>query len=121
MEIFNIGVLEFLFILLLAFIILGPKKAVELAGEVGRWVKDFVKSPIWREIVNTSKDIQDIPRKLMDEAEVQQAIEDLELTTREVNEQIQQTKLNKEGVGAIFPPELSQETDSPVDDDPEKA
>jgi Sec-independent protein translocase protein TatA len=121
MEIFNVGVLEFLFILLLAFIILGPKKAVELAGEVGRWVKDFVKSPIWREIVNTSKDIQDIPRKLMDEAEVQQTMEDLERTTREVNEQIRQTKLDKDGVGTILPPDMPQEPDSLAGEEPDKA
>ena len=117
MEIFNVGILEFLVILLLAFLILGPKKAVEMAGEVGRWVKDFVKSPIWKEIVNTSKDIKDIPRKLMDDAEVQRTIEDLEQTTREINEQIQQSGLNEEGVGTILPPSLSEEEESPQDGD----
>lgn len=121
MEIFNIGILELLFILLLAFIILGPKKAVELAGEVGRWVKDFVKSPFWKEIVNTSKDIKDIPRKLMDDAEVQRTIEDLERTTREVNEQIHQSGINKGGVGSILPPTLSTEQESSKDEDPDKA
>lgn len=120
MEIFNIGILEFLFLLLLAFIILGPKKAVELAGEVGRWVKDFIKSPFWKEIVNTSKDIKDIPRKLMDDAEIQHTIEDLERTTREVNEQLQQSRINKEGVGSILPPSLSAEQESSDEHKPNK-
>ena len=116
MEIFNIGILEFLFILLLAFIILGPKKAVEMAGYIGRWVKDFVKSPFWREIVNTSKDIKDIPKKLLDDAEIQRAIDEINRTTREVNEQIQ-----RESVGSILPPPLTDDQKNSVDDEPDKA
>ncbi|MBG0786873.1 MAG: twin-arginine translocase TatA/TatE family subunit [Anaerolineaceae bacterium] len=116
MEIFNIGILEFLFILLLAFIILGPKKAVELAGEVGRWVKDFVKSPFWREIVNTSKEIKDIPRKLMDEAEVQQTIDEINRTTTEVNQQLHQNS-----VGTILPPPFTENPDDPDTEEPDKA
>lgn len=116
MEIFNIGILEFLFILLLAFIILGPKKAIELAGEVGRWVKDFVKSPFWREIVNTSRDIKDIPKKLMDDAEVQRTIDEINRTTQQVNQQIHQ-----DGVGTIFPPPSQEATHNSTDDTPDKA
>ena len=115
MEIFNVGILEFLFILLLAFIILGPKKAVELAGEVGRWVKDFVKSPFWREIVNTSRDIKDIPRKLMDDAEVQRTIDEINRTTTEVNQQ-----LNQDTVGTILPPPTSENPDKTDSGEPDK-
>lgn len=116
MEIFNIGVPEFIFILLLAFIVLGPKKAVELAGDVGRWVKDFVKSPFWREIVNTSKDIKDIPKKLMDDAEVQRTIDEINRTTREVREQFHQ-----DGIGTILPPPSPSAQEPILDDPPDKA
>lgn len=88
MEILNIGAPELLFIILLAFIILGPKRAVELAGQVGRWVRDLVKSPVWKDIVATSKNIKDIPRKIMDEAEIQETIDEIERSTREINQEV---------------------------------
>lgn len=78
MELFNIGALEFVFIFLLAFIILGPKKVVEHAGVVGKWVRDLMKSPLWKEIVTTTKDIKDIPRKIMDDAEIQSTIDEID-------------------------------------------
>jgi len=96
MEILNIGALELLFIILLAFIILGPKKAVEIAGQVGRWVRNLIKSPFWRDIVSTSKDIRDIPRKMMDDAEIQKTIDEIERTTREVNANLKKSPMEEE-------------------------
>jgi Sec-independent protein translocase protein TatA len=74
-KIFNLGLLEIVFIVLLAFIVLGPEKAVEEAGNLGRWVRKIIKSPFWRDLVSTSRDIQDIPRKIMDDAEIQKTLE----------------------------------------------
>lgn len=88
MEVFNIGALEVVFIVLLAFIVLGPQKAVEAAGDLGRWIRKVVKSPFWRNLVSTSQDIKDIPRKLMDDAEIQQTLEEIERSTREMNTQL---------------------------------
>ena len=39
MKIFNVGALELVFILLLAFIVLGPEKAIKAAGDMARWIK----------------------------------------------------------------------------------
>ena len=78
MKFLNIGVLEFLFILLLALIILGPRKAVKTAGDIGSWVKEFLSSPFWQDLQKTSKEIQDLPKKMMDEAEIQKTIEELD-------------------------------------------
>jgi Sec-independent protein translocase protein TatA len=114
MEIFNVGILEFLFLLLLAFLVLGPKKTVELAGEVGRWLKEFVKSPFWQDIVRTSQDIKEMPRKLMDDAEIKKTIEEIESATRVVNEQIHEPG-NEDGVGTILPPD-SEKPDERVND-----
>lgn len=36
MELFNIGPLELLFLLALAILVVGPQRAVELAGQLGR-------------------------------------------------------------------------------------
>jgi len=78
MELFNVGALEFLFILLLALIVLGPRKAVQTAGEIGRWVKKLFESEFWLDLQKTSREFQDLPRKVMDEAEIQKTIEELD-------------------------------------------
>ena len=84
MQIFNVGVLEILFILILAFVVLGPRKTIKTARDVGVWVRNLAKSPIWRDIVSASSEIRDLPRKLMDDAEVQKMVEELDLSAQEV-------------------------------------
>lgn len=86
MKIFNVGVLEIFFILLLAMIVLGPKKAVETAGDVGRWIKKLMKSQFWKDLMMTSREIQDLPKKFMDEAEIQRTIEELDRTSNTFTE-----------------------------------
>ena len=83
MQLFNVGALEFIFILLLAFIVLGPKKAIKTAGEVGRWIKKLVSSQFWQDLMATSREIQDFPKKVMEQAEIQKTIEDLDRSKRE--------------------------------------
>jgi Sec-independent protein translocase protein TatA len=78
MELFNVGILEFLFVIVLAFIVLGPKKAIKIAGEVGAWIRDFLNSPMWKDIMKTSRDIRDIPRKITDDAEIQRALKGID-------------------------------------------
>jgi len=78
MKFLNVGALEFVFILLLALIILGPRKAVKTAGDVGRWVKDLFQSEFWQDLQQTTREIQDLPKKMMDEAEIQRTIEELD-------------------------------------------
>jgi len=85
MKFLNVGILELLFILLLALIVLGPRKAIQAAGDVGRWIKQIVSSDFWREIVTTSREIKELPKKLMDEVELQKTIEELDRSTAEVN------------------------------------
>jgi Sec-independent protein translocase protein TatA len=83
MEFLNIGVWELLFILLIAFIVLGPRKAIKTAGDVGRWIRDLVNSPIWRDIMSTSREIRDLPKKVMDDEEIRRTIADLDRSTQD--------------------------------------
>ena len=93
MKFLNVGILELLFILLLALIVLGPRKAIQAAGEVGRWIKQIVSSDFWREIVTTSREIKELPKKLMDEAELQKTIEELDRSTAEVNAALKENSI----------------------------
>lgn len=96
MQVFNVGALEVLFILILAFIVLGPKKAIKTARDIGAWIRNVVRSPIWRDIVHTSSEIREFPKKVMDDADLSNLMAELDLTTEEVKEILNQTRSETE-------------------------
>jgi Sec-independent protein translocase protein TatA len=67
MEIFNIGLPELLFIALIMIIVLGPDQSVSYMKSLARFVRKLVRSPLWAEILNTSREIKDLPTKMMRE------------------------------------------------------
>ena len=89
MKFLNIGALEFVFILLLILIVLGPRKAVKTAGELGVLIKNVTSSKFWKDLVNTSEEIRDLPRKMMDEAELKETISSFDRKVGEVKGIIQ--------------------------------
>ena len=118
MQIFNVGVLEILFILILAFIVLGPRRTIKTARDVGVWFRNLMKSPIWREIVSTSSEIRDLPKKMMDDAELQRMVEELDLSTQEIKEIISQAQRETETELTKLEGEIGQELQSmPSGDD----
>jgi len=94
MKVFNVGALEFVFILLLAFIVLGPEKAIKAAGDVARWIKGLTSSQFWQDLVSTSKEIQEIPRKLMEDADIQNTIADLDRYTGEIRNTFRESSMD---------------------------
>ena len=91
MQIFNVGILELLFILILAFIVLGPQKAIATARNIGAWVRNLAKLPFWREVVSASNEIRDLPQRIMDDVQLQNLIEELDLTSQEIKDTLDQT------------------------------
>lgn len=120
MQIFNVGVLELLFILILGFLVLGPQKAVKAARDVGAWIRKTAKSPLWREILNTSNEIRDLPKKIMDDAELQQLISELDLSTQEINDVLARTQSDTKTNLASLEDQISLDIDPPSTP-PEKA
>ncbi len=68
MNILGVGPLELLFIFLIALIVLGPKDIVKASQTMGRWLRSIVKSDTWRIIRETSREIRNIPTKMMRES-----------------------------------------------------
>ena len=68
MEIFGIGPLELIFILLIALIVLGPNDMVKAGRTIGRFMRKIVTSSEWRTIQQASKEFRYLPNKLMREA-----------------------------------------------------
>ncbi len=91
MKLFNVGALELVFILLIAFIVLGPEKAIKTAGDVARWIRGLTRSKFWQDLFSTSKEIQDIPKKLMEDADIKNTIADLDRSTGEIMKTFRET------------------------------
>lgn len=80
MQIFGIGPLEFLFILVLMLLVLGPRGMVKAAREAGKSIRKLTRSPLWAEIVGTSREVRNLPAKIIKEAGIEEEVEELRRT-----------------------------------------
>lgn len=76
MEVFNVGPFEFLLILVIALIVLGPERMVNTAKQVGKLLHRFIQSPYWASIVRTTQEIRNLPRKIVQEAGLEESMEE---------------------------------------------
>lgn len=97
MKIFNVGSLEVILILILALIVLGPSRAVKTANDIGQWVRKLIKSPIWRDIVSTSNEIREFPKKIIKEAGLEESIAELNISTENFNKDMQDMQAGLKG------------------------
>jgi len=106
MDFLGIGPLEIVFILIIALIIFGPKDIVKAGQSAGRFLRRLVMSPGWQAVQKTSRELRNIPNKLIREAgldEVQQEMNEIKTiaTPPDFKQEIQE-ELNKveEGLSA---------------------
>jgi sec-independent protein translocase protein TatB len=71
MEILGIGAPEFVFIIIIAIIVLGPKDMQKAGKTIGRWLNNLVKSDGWKAFQQTSHEIRTLPNKLMRDANME--------------------------------------------------
>jgi len=90
MDIFGIGPTEIAFIVLLALILLGPKEMEKTGRTIGRFLRDLTRSESWRAFRDTSREIRNLPNRLMREAN----IEDLQKDMGEISKDV--GKIGKE-------------------------
>jgi Sec-independent protein translocase protein TatA len=116
MDILGIGPLEVLFILLIALIIFGPKDIVKAGQTTGQFLRKLIKSPGWQTVQKTSRELRNLPNKLVREAgldEVQQDINTIASLSKppDIKKEIQE-ELDKvdEGLSAwTSPPKIENE------------
>ena len=93
MQLLGIGPLELLLIAVIAVIVLGPKGMVSGAREAGKVIRKIIRSPIWHEIVDTSREIREFPRKIAREAGIEKDLEDLRRSTQGTLDKINRSHL----------------------------
>jgi sec-independent protein translocase protein TatB len=71
MELFGIGPLELLLILLLALIIFGPKDIEKAGRSLGRSLYKLINSETWRTLSQASRKLKNIPDDLIREARLE--------------------------------------------------
>ena len=72
MDIFGIGPTELVFIILIALILLGPKDMQKAGRTIGRFLRNMTTSDGWRAFRDTSKEIRNLPNRLMREANLEE-------------------------------------------------
>jgi sec-independent protein translocase protein TatB len=86
MDIFGIGPIELVFIILIALIVLGPKDMQKAGRTIGRWLRDLTASDGWRAFRDTSREIRNLPNRLMREANLEDLEKDVGKIGREIKE-----------------------------------
>ena len=78
MEIFGIGPLELLFIILIALVVLGPKDMMNSAKKAAGWIKKIRQSEVWE----STKEVMDIPNQVMHETGLDKEIQELQKVSK---------------------------------------
>jgi Sec-independent protein translocase protein TatA len=88
MKVFNLGIGEIFFILLLVMIIFGPKSLVKTAREAGIFLRKVTKSPYWQEVWATRRELEEIPKMIAKEAQLNETLRELNHDTRSISSSV---------------------------------
>lgn len=78
MELFGIGPLELIVIVVIALIILGPRDLSAFGLSMGRLLRKVVMSPEWKALLTIGKEVKEAPTKLMREAQLDELNQELQ-------------------------------------------
>lgn len=91
MDIFGIGPLEVIFIVIIMLIVLGPTDMANAGKAAGRTIRKITTSPTWRMLLNTSRVLRNLPNTLAREAGMEELQRDLLKGTesiRDINKEL---------------------------------
>ena len=84
MNIFGIGTLEIIFVLIIGILVLGPEGMIEAGRKLGKFLRSIIKSNWWQNVRKGISEIQYLPQRLMREAELEELNELRDLTRTEL-------------------------------------
>ena len=84
MNIFGIGPLEIIFVMIIGILVLGPEGMIEAGRKLGRFLRSIIHSTWWKNIRQGVTEIQHLPQRLIREAELEELNELRELTKNEI-------------------------------------
>jgi Sec-independent protein translocase protein TatA len=120
MDIFGIGPLELVFIMIIALIVIGPQDLGKAARSAGRFLNRLYRSEAWQALTDASKSLRSLPKRLAREAaledldEAQRSVQD---TGRELEEEMRSIDEGLKAWTKPRPEEDPSQDDSPPDQD----
>jgi sec-independent protein translocase protein TatB len=91
MTLFNIGPVEFILILIIMFILLGPEGMIKTARQIGTWIRKTIKSPMWAEVMGYSREIRELPTKIVRETGLDDDLNEIKKVTTEASTEVQES------------------------------
>ncbi len=88
MEFLGIGPEELIFILVILFLILGPKDLVKLGSTLGRTLRTMRESGAWQSINEATRQLRELPQTLAREA----GVEELRKMGKEIGGELKDTR-----------------------------
>lgn len=82
MNIFGIGPLEIVFVLIIGILVLGPEGMISAGRKIGKFMRSIIRSNWWQGVRKGVTEIQHLPQRLMREAELEE-LNELRLLTKE--------------------------------------
>ncbi len=71
MNIFGIGPLEIIFVLIIGILVLGPEGMIDAGRKLGKFMRSIIHSSWWQNIRKGVTEIQYLPQRLIREAELE--------------------------------------------------
>ena len=81
MNILGIGPLELVFVVIIMILVLGPDQMVTTARKTGAFFRKAVKSPLWHTIMDTSRELRDLPTRIVREAGIEEDLKEIKSST----------------------------------------
>lgn len=78
MEVLGVGPVEFLFIVIIALIVFGPKDMEKAGRTIGDWLNKVIHSDTWDVLRKTSEELRHLPNRLMRESNYEKHLDGIE-------------------------------------------
>jgi Sec-independent protein translocase protein TatA len=124
MEILGVGPSEFVFIVLIAIVVLGPKNMKQAGRTIGRLLNRYVTSDTGKLVANTFNELSNLPRRLMREANLENFEKELDLKNSiapPFEKQARTSTLKSPRRPAVKTPAPERSTPAPADETPEQS
>ena len=98
MNFLGVGPLELILVLLVMFLVIGPKDMAKTGKKFGRFLTTVRKSELWSGVNRVSQTIRDLPTTLIREAELEDVKKEFELNTKElksISKEFQPVRINE--------------------------
>lgn len=96
MDIFGIGPLEFIFILLIAMVVVGPRNMGKAGKTIGSFLNRLYRSENWRLFNEASRNLRNLPSRLAREA----ALDELDTVRKTITDTSEKLTQEIQGLDA---------------------